>query len=100
MNMDNKLDDLLIKRVIPDPSSNLANRINAMAEEALIKKRNNVNNLSLSELVLRMFIIPKPAYVTAFCLAFGLTLGLYGVSSDITTQDWFSFLSVQQEEWL
>lgn len=101
MNIDNKLDDVLTKREIPAPSSNLASRINLMAEQELIQKLNNIQqNLSFSELVLKMFIIPKPAYATAFCLLFGLALGVYGNNTDPVMQNWFSFLDIQQEEWL
>ena len=92
---DNKLDEMLLRRDVPALSTNLSYRIRQAA-----KDKAAVSTHSLVDDLWRLFIIPKPAYVTAFCLFFGLVMGMYTGVEESTTSEWFLFLETQEEDWL
>lgn len=94
---DKQLDDLLTTRKVEAPSTNLAYRITALAKE---KGAMAVSKMPFHEQLLKMFVVPKPAYMTASCLLFGLAVGLYSNGLDNTAQDWFLFLEIDEGEWL
>lgn len=100
MNGDEKLNKMLAERSIPEPSSNLAYRISQLAEERHSGGARWFDHLSLTEQILRMFVVPKPIYVTAFCLLLGLAVGFYNGESDVTTQDWLLFLDMEEGDWI
>ena len=97
MNSDNEFDKILAGRFTPPPSSNLAYRIAQHAKGSIYRK---IDSLSFGEQVLRMFVIPKPAYATAFCLLLGLAIGFYNGGTDAVTEDWFLFLEMEEGDWL
>lgn len=101
MNDDTKLNEILLKREIPQASTNLAARISAAATS---KERGSLINQILREMSF-MFLFPKPAYVVAICLIFGLALGLQGQleTADVDafmTQDLLSFADIDEGDWL
>ena len=103
MNDDTKLNEVLLKREIPQASTNLASRI-AMATKS--KERGSLVNQILKEMSL-MFLFPRPAYVAALCLVFGLVLGLQlqlqletGDADIFITQDLLSFADIDEGDWL
>ena len=101
MNDDAKLNEVLLKREIPQASTNLASRI-AMAAKS--KERGSLVNQILKEMSL-MFLFPRPAYVAALCLVFGLVLGLQlqletGDKDVFITQDLLSFADIDEGDWL
>lgn len=97
MNNDDELNRILMERAIPKPSSNLIYRISQHAEDMTRRKSNHI---SLMDQILRMLVIPKPAYATAVCLVLGLAIGFYNGGADATSQDWFLFLELEEEGWL
>jgi len=94
MNEEKDLDIILLQREVPAPSTNLAYRISQAAREKTTDKTHWYDELW------RLFIIPKPAYVTAFCLLIGLYIGVFSGVEETSTQEWFSFLEEQEEGWL
>ena len=93
-NKNKKLNDILRRREVPPPSSNLAYRITQAARSKTFTPVSWVDEL------FSVFLFPKPAYATAFCLLVGLAIGLYVGSNDAQAQDWFSFLETQEDEWI
>ena len=73
MTDDKNLHDILKDRAIPEPASNLSHRIIQAAEE----RQKYFNSSSLLDQITKMFIVPKPAYITAFCLLVGIVVGFY-----------------------
>lgn len=94
---DKDLDNILMNRQCPEPSLNLSHRIMASAKKAT---SGAWDSLTLTQTMVRLFIIPKPAYVTACLLCIGVLLGVSMQGSDVSNQDLFTFLDVEQEEWL
>lgn len=98
--MDDDLNKILLNRNIPPQASNLAYRINQMALAGMSGNQELFNNLSFSQVIMRLFLIPRPAYAMAVFLFIGLVIGLYATNANTTSQEWFSFLDIQEEEWL
>lgn len=97
MDRDYELNRILRARDIPTPSSNLAYRICQLAKENISAEG---YQLSFMAQALTMFVIPKPAYVTAICLLFGLAVGFYSDGSDTSMQEWLLFLETEEGDWL
>ena len=101
MNDDTKLNEILLKREIPQAGTNLASRIVTAAKS---KERGSLVHQILREMSF-MFLFPRPAYVAALCLVFGLVLGLQmqmeTSDTDVfMTQDWLSFAEIDEGDWL
>ena len=94
---DKRLESILMKRDIPAPSTNLAHRITAAAMPSKEKK---FDKFSITEQLLRLLVIPKPAYATSLLLVLGIAIGFYTNDTESLNQDWFSFLETQEEDWL
>lgn len=97
MNDDTKLNEILGKRVMTPPSTNLAARIIAAAE----MRKNTPLIYIIIEEIAAMLVIPKPAYAVGACLVFGVMIGMeYGVDTTMINQDLFSFIEVEEGDWL
>jgi len=94
------IDQLLSKRGVPPVSSNLASRIIAAAE---IQRDVPFYQIVIQE-ILSMIILPRPAYALAIFLFFGLIIGLQiqisGDTAEMSSQELFSFLEIQEGDWL
>ncbi len=89
----NKIDN----RYVPKPSSNLAYRI---ADAAKPKEKAGFG-LSIDKVLGRFLMIPKPAYVAAFCLLLAVTAVFYIATPQETTPvDWELFFEMESEDWL
>lgn len=97
---DKNLDKILSNRDVPPVSSNLAARIIAAAA---VQRNVPFYQIIIQE-VLSMIVLPRPAYALAVCLFFGLIIGLQiqmgGETVETTSQDLFSFLEIQEGDWL
>lgn len=80
-NSDEKLNDMLLKLEVPAPSQNMNSRILAEIDIAP-----TLDSVPFLQQVLSSFIIPKPTYVLAFSLIFGLVLGFQDFNLLITNQ--------------
>lgn len=80
-NSDEKLNDMLLKLEVPAPSPNMNSRILAEIDIAP-----TLDSVPFLQQVLSSFIIPKPTYVLAFSLIFGLVLGFQDFNLLITNQ--------------
>lgn len=98
--MSNKdFEDVLLKRSVPPSSSNLASRI---IEAAKVKNDVPFYQIIAHE-VLSMIVLPRPAYVLATFLFIGLIIGLQIQiipEANTATQNLFSFIEIQGEDWL
>lgn len=101
MNGDYELNKILNKRVVPNPPSNLAYRIQQAAHQKTQQKSNVDGSFSWNKQILNMLFIPRPAFIMAFCLVIGLGIGMYANNENLINQDWSSLLEIQQEgDWL
>lgn len=98
MNDDTDLNTMLNKRSVPPPSSNLASRI---MEAARAEHKTPLIQSILRDIA-DMLILPKPAYALAACLVIGLVLGMQieFENAATTTQDLFSFVEIEEGDWL
>ena len=93
------IDKMLLKREMPKASDDLAARIIAAAA---VQKDVPFYQIVIQE-ILAMMILPRPAYALAVFLFIGLIVGLQvQMDTDTATisQELFSFLEVQEEDWL
>lgn len=99
MNDDTRLNEILSKRDMPPPATNLASRI---AEAAKIRKPGQSLPDIIMQEIAAMIVIPRPAYAIAACLIFGLIIGSQiGTDISLSAQDLFSFADITQEgDWL
>lgn len=86
--MHDEFETLLRERFVPEPPSNLAERIIAAAKPRAKKK----GFADFMDDFMELFYIPKPAYATAFILVLGLAAGIY-----MRPVETGSFESVQRE---
>ena len=98
--MDKKFDDLLNQHHVPQPASNLAQRICDAATLEEVKSTSWFDNF-LFELN-RLFVIPRPAYAIATCLIFGALIGLQLDMSAMSAGSDVTFLEIDfyEGEWL
>jgi hypothetical protein len=95
MNDSQDLDQILQRRFIPSPASNLASRIIEAAREPKKKRR-----FYLVQEIFQMMEIPRPAYALAVCLVIGLVLGIQIDNAvNISEQDLLSFVEID-DDWL
>jgi hypothetical protein len=99
MNDNKDYNRLLNERYVPAASTDLSRRIIRAAAE---KRQNIPLYQRIMEEIYMMLYIPQPAYAFAFVLAIGIIIGFQVTADDslISSEDFFSFTQLEQEEWL
>jgi hypothetical protein len=93
----NDLENILSRRAVEPPATNLSSRI----VEATKPREAGSFSGGIWNDIMTMFVLPKPAYVLSACLIIGLFIGALPEQDHVTaTQDLFSFIEVQEDNWL